>query len=153
MEKLAVKLAFKKLDKNSNFVAKSVAWYTRSEYYHVELVVNDIWVSVFPGTGVKLNTLKPLKDTWDYKDLPSIELTKKQYLIFMEFLKEQENKKYDFLGIFLAQVIPLKINNRDKWFCSELVVKLLQMLYVKETFSLVPASTSPGHLEKIFLKG
>jgi len=153
MVKINIKLAFKKIDKDSTTVAKTVAWYTKSDFYHVELVVNDIWVSVFPETGVKLNNLRPLKDTWVYVDLQERTLTKEQYVLFMSFLKNQESKKYDYLGILLAQVVPFKINHSNKWFCSELVTKLLQMLYVEETLELVPAAMAPSHLEDIFIKG
>jgi len=152
MENIRVQLAFKKKDSNSGVLQKSICWYTKSDYYHVELVINNTWVSVFPETGVKLNTLRPLKDTWDYVALKDITLTKEQYQLFSKFLREQENKNYDGLGIFLSQIIPLKIENEHKWFCSELVVKLLQMLYVEQTFYLVPALTSPGTLSTIFLQ-
>lgn len=153
MIEIDVKIAFKKIEKGSGLVPKTISWFTKSPYYHVELIVNDIWVSVFPESGVRLNKLRPLDTNWDYKDLKKIKLTKEQYTIFMEYLYKQEFKKYDNTGIVFSQIIPLKINRKNKWFCSELVVKLLQMLYVKQTLELVPALTSPGDLGNIFIKG
>ena len=153
MVEIDVKIAFKKINKDSDLMPKTIAWFTKSEYYHVELIVNDIWISVFPETGVRLNKLKPLSDNWDYKDLGLIKLTKEQYSIFMQYLYKQEFKQYDYTGIILSQILPLKIQKKDKWFCSELVVKLLQFLYVEKTFELVPALVSPGDLGKLFIKG
>ena len=153
MKHLDVMLAFKKIDKNSTFVAKSVAWFTRSEYYHVEIVIEDTWVSIFPETGFKLNKLKPLKDTWEYVKIEDVKLTREQYDIFKKYLMKQVGKKYDYLGIMFSQVLPLTIDSKNKWFCSEAVVKLAQMLYIEDTFDLIPESTSPGKLGKIFIKG
>ncbi len=153
MEYIDVTIAFKKVTKDSELLPKIIGKFTDSDYYHVELIVNDVWVSVFPETGVRLNKLRPLSDNWDYKKIGKVKLTKEQHSIFWNYLYKQEFKKYDNLGIVLSQIIPLKINHKDKWFCSELVTKLLQMLYVLKVLDLVPELTSPGDLGKIFIKG
>jgi hypothetical protein len=77
-------------------------------------------------------------------------LTGGQYDIVMDWLATIEGKPYDWRGIILTQIFPLRFQSKDKWFCSELVTKVLQLLLVKETLDLEPHLVSPGDLAKLF---
>ena len=149
MLKLKITLAFKRVTKDSGIIPKLISKWTKSKYYHVELIIDNIWVSVYDD-GVKLNKLRPLSTNWDYLALDTVTLTDEQYSKFMLYLHNQEGKSYDFLGIFLSQVFPLKIDSDSKWFCSEIVTKLLQMLYIEDTLELNPVTMSPSDLFKLF---
>lgn len=148
---IKVKLAFKKIDKDSKIIPKLISWWTKSEYYHVEIILDGYWVSIFED-GVKINRLRELEGSWDYADLGDIEVSEVQRELFFKFLFLQNGKKYDFMGIFFSQLIPLRLQNPKRWFCSECVTSLLKLLYVREVFFKLPASMSPGDLAKIYLK-
>lgn len=152
IKKLNVKLAFKLTNKKTGtFVGKVIGWWTNSLYYHVELIVGDYWISSnAESKGVTISPLQPLKHTWEYYDLGTIELLENQFEVFKDFIKQQEHKKYDWLGIILSQTIKLNWHSSNKWFCSEIVTKLLQLLLVKDVLNLDPNKVSPADLARLF---
>lgn len=145
---LNITLAFKKVD-TKNFYSNIVSKWTKSRYTHIEIIIDKTWVSSVEGIGVHLKELKPKKDVYDYLDLRVI-VTEEQYNKLFTWLHQQNNKKYDTVGILFSQIIPLRLDSRDKWFCSELVTKILQLLNVNEVIDLYPHLTSPGDLARIF---
>ena len=151
-KKLDVKLAFKLTDRaNGSLVGKVIGWWTNSLAYHVEIIVGDNWISSnAEHGGVTINPLRTLKETWMYHDLGKIEVTEKQYSDFLDFIDSQKGKKYDWLGIILSQTIPFNWHSKNKWFCSEITTKLLQLLLVRETFDLDPNDVSPADLARLF---
>jgi len=149
MKKIDVIVAFKKVTPYSTLVSKAIGWYTKSDYYHVEIAVDKYWVSVFPEKGVELVEIEPLKGDWEYKKIENVTLTEEQYNKIVDFLLAQENKEYDFKGIFLSQFIKLRIESKNKWFSSELVSKLLQLMLVEGFISIDPATQSPENVFKI----
>ena len=113
------KLAFYKA-KHGNFVDKLIAWWTNSEYSHVELVINDAWYSTSPrDLKVRKAYLIPNEKHWDFIDI-KIDQNKVE-----DFYSRTKGAKYDWLGISLTQIINLEIHNPKKWFCSEWVAKAL----------------------------
>lgn len=152
MKKLQPILAFKRVDKQTSTMGKLIGWYTKSPVYHVEVILEDKWISAYAGRGVYVNDLRPLKDTWEYIKLDEIMVTQRQDEIIEEWLQEQDGKGYDYLGILLAQLIPLRLHSRAKWFCSEITTKILQLLFIKETMNLSPYDVSPGDLHGLFKK-
>lgn len=141
-----IAIAYVDLKKDSGFVERAISWWTRSPYYHVEIAVGDVWVTSAPNVGgVRVKKLKPLKDRYDYfKD--TVQVTRRQLQQLHEWLETQEPAKYDYLGILLSQVLPFRIHRKDKWFCSEIVVKVLQLLLYKDTYNMTPATISPADL-------
>ena len=99
--------------------------------------------------GVHIKPLQPLKDTYDYYDI-EVYVTDYQYMRITEWVYKQNKKSYDRLGIMFSQFIPFRFNNRSKWFCSELVCKILQLFHIKEVMDLYPFLVSPGDLAKIY---
>lgn len=146
---LDVTIAFEKVKKDSPFYDKSISWWTKSGYIHTEIIIGDKWISSL-DTGVHVKLLRPLKDQYTYKKLPTIKLRRQQYNDIMEWIYKQEGKSYDYTGIMYSQVLPLRLDNRNEWFCSEIVTKILQLLLVKEVFNLLPHLQSPGDLARLF---
>jgi hypothetical protein len=145
-----VKLAFKKVDKKS-FLSKMIGLWTKSKYSHVEIIIGNLWVSSVEFKGVHVKPLLPLKDTWDYVDLGDIEFSVDHYNNIMSWIYSQEDKKYDWVGIFLSQILPLRIQDNNKWFCSEFVVRILQMMGNDLEIQDYQANlVSPGKLAKIY---
>ena len=150
MFNLNLTLAFKKVNKNSTWMAKVISYWTKSEYHHVELIINDSWISSDSDTGVVVRELKPLKDNWDYIPLPSVTLLPLHHNILTKYINNVNGNKYDWKGIILSQTIPLSMNSRNKWFCSELVTKLLQIIVIEEVIDLEPNEVSPKDLYNVF---
>lgn len=105
-----------------DFFDHLVRIWTRSEYSHVELVIEDRWYTSSPRDGgVRFRYLEADSSHWDFIDIRGIEASKVEI-----FLISQLHKKYDWLGIFLTQVFPLGIDDPNRWFCSEIVAAALQ---------------------------
>lgn len=160
-KKVKLTLAFRKKTPNdkTTFFTKmlnnTILFVTRSKYYHVEIIIDDVWVSSsWNRGGFSIRPLRPIdesKDTrYDYVHLPEREVTVQSYDTIMEFIKSQEGTKYDVLGIILSQLIPLKFHSRSRWFCSEAVTKILQLFLNKDALPLEPQEVNPGTLAKLY---
>lgn len=145
-------LAFKHtIGKEASFTkrkgADAVKWWTKSKYYHVEVVVEDTWISSHTDRGVVANKLLPLTDTkYDYFYLEIPDKTEKNMKSFWNFVESQEDTGYDWKGIYLSQFMFLDNDSVNKWFCSEIVTRLLQLLDCEHVQALRPNRVSPGDL-------
>lgn len=146
-----IKLAFKKVNKDSSILNKCISKYTKSKYFHTEIVLGDKWISSDPNEGVYIKEIKSYnKDEWDFVIFENISISERDFNIIIDYIKKQDDKKYDFLGILLSQFIPFSFHNRNRYFCSELCTKILQLFLIEEVLDLIPNNTSPGDLAKIF---
>ena len=94
---------------------------TLGEYSHCEFILNDYAYLSNPG-GV---TVKPFiyKDNMDIFELHEhIEIP-----IVLEEFNKLKGKGYDYQAIFLAQLLQLGIEHKDKYFCSELCIHLIKI--------------------------
>lgn len=148
---LDVKIAFKFKQPKESFANKLICWWTKSKYYHVELVLGDKWISSNPDVGgVTINDLRPLQDNYEYLELKDVRVTKEQYAKIAQWIDNQKDKAYDWYGLIWSQVFPFSWHKRDKWFCSEIVTTILKFLLVKEVMDLDPNDVSPGDLARRF---
>ena len=148
---LDVKIAFKFKQPKESFTNKLICWWTKSKYYHVELVIGDKWISSNPDVGgVTINDLQPLRNNYEYLELKDVRLTKEQHNRIMRWISSQQGKKYDWAGIVWSMVFPFNWDCRNKWFCSEIVTTILKFMLVKEVMDLVPNTVSPGELARKF---
>mgnify|MGYP002641809513 CR=1 FL=1 len=107
---------------NGNWIDKTIAWYTNSKYSHVELVVGEYWYSTSPrDLQVRKKKIVPTEGRWDFIEVD----TDLDYII--NFYSSTEGMKYDWLGIFLSQFIPLGIQSERRWFCSEWCASALKL--------------------------
>lgn len=152
IKKVNVKLAFKLYEKSKcSFIGNLISLWTNSKYYHVELIVDDKWISSnAEAGGITISPLRTLNFNWDYYDLGEILVTEEQYDNLMDFINSESNCKYDYMGIVFSQVLPFRYHSETKWFCSEIVSKLLQLLLVPEFNSIEPNRMSPADIAKIF---
>ena len=149
--KIELKLAFKKVIPRTAISGRIIAMWCESKYYHVELFINNLWVSAMDNEGVTVKeSYRYDPEEWDFYHFDEIEITEEHYNTIIRYIKKQDDKKYDFLGIYLSQILPFSLHNRNKWFCSEISVKLLQMFLIEETLDLVPNNTSPADLARLF---
>lgn len=118
---------------NEKISNKLISWWTNSKYSHVELIVDGFWYSVTSKEPLlKTNKIIIDEENWKYIDVEiDIEL-------FESLYKKHKDAKYDWLGIFFSQVIPINRENPNRLFCSEWCALALGL----ES----PNSYSPGHL-------
>lgn len=153
IKSIPVTVAFKHIkDTKPPFMQKLISWWSKSKIVHTELIIDDMWVSSdLPTGGVTIQPLRPLTDKWEYIELGNICLTNKQHQYVLDFIKRQEGKKYDTLGIVLSQVLPWRIHSKEKWFCSEIVTKILQLLTYQAVYDYEPQEVSPSDLHNILI--
>ena len=92
---------------------------TLGKYSHCELMYNDYVYLSNPG-GVRI---KPFvyKGNMDIYELDShIEIP-----IVLEEFKKLKGKGYDYSAILFSQLLELGIEHKDKYFCSELCLHLI----------------------------
>jgi len=105
--------------------------WTRGPYSHVELIDAhegepdpEKWhwysASAFKEGEVRVKMMRPYNpDNWDVFDVKFPEDPECKLTAFNVFC-EESGKKYDWVGIFLSQILPLDRHVEDKWFCSEI---------------------------------
>lgn len=146
-----ITLAFKKKNPETGFFGKMICLLTGSIFYHVELIIDDLWVSADSPMGVTISKLQPIKhEHWEYVDLGIKKVYEKDFNVIMSYIDSLKGKKYDYLAIILSQLLPLNLHNENKLFCSEIVVIILKLFLEESVLGLVPHSTSPKDLARLF---
>lgn len=129
---MKVTIALKKQSGDGLFgkvVEKAIKWWTKSEYFHVEMIIKDKWVSSSPEAGaVYIHDLEPLNKNYDYFD---VEIDGRKLPHAWAFLELQKDKKYDYWGLFFSTVVKMNLEDKQKWFCSELVSEALSRLGIE----------------------
>lgn len=147
-----LKLAFKKINPETGFIGKTISKLTKSKYYHVEIIIDNLWVSaVDTPLGVTISRLEPLRHShWDYVDLGTKFLSQESYNTIMDFISKQEGKKYDYFGIIFSHLFPFTLHSKNKLFCSEIVTMILQFFLEAKVLGLQPNTLSPKDLARLY---
>ena len=151
--KKRIRIAFRQKSGKDSIVNKIIRFLTKSRFHHVELIIDDTWISTSSSTGFTMRPLEPIKqeDTrYVYHDLGLVKITSEQDRIITRFIENQLDSEYDYSGIIFSQLFPFSKHSRTRWFCSEIVTKLLQLHLIEETLDLIPNEVSPGDLAKVF---
>jgi len=103
---MKVKVAFYK--GKGNWKNKLICWWTGSPYSHVELIMADnfTWIGISPLLTSTVSARAKVDfdlENWDFVDL---EVTQEQSNVILDFFKETEGCKYDWVGMFLSQFVP-----------------------------------------------
>jgi len=152
--KMRLKLAFQRVDRNSLLYSKLICWWTKSNIYHVEVIIdNDIWVSAVEGYGVTIHNLKPLGDDWVYIPLEDVRISVPDNAKFMKWLHSQKGSKYDWEGIVFTHIFGLGLHRSYKWFCSEFSTIVLQKLKVPQMAGVSGHRETPGMTFERFSSG
>lgn len=129
---------------------KFVQFWTFGKYYHSEIIIGDKWVSAHIEDGIQVYKLQELNHLyWDYQE---IEVNEAYFADVWNFIYENIGVEYDWLGIYLSQGVPLDIHDPDKWFCSEIVIAILQLFKEETALKLIPHRTSPNKINRVFLQ-
>lgn len=148
---MTIQVAFYK--GSGSVFSKLIKIWTRSEYSHTELVIDGNWITSYPSKGVLNRRLQDTSDfninEWDIITIDQYEYS--SVSILYRYLTDQSSCKYDWFGIIFSQFFKIGYNQDDKWFCSELVTKLLQILLVYKVLDLQPNKVSPQKLYEVLL--
>lgn len=102
--------------------SKIVRLLTKSEWSHVDVIVDGTYAVGALPNGVKLRTINSVVfDSSAYK----IVRLDGNGILASKFIMEQMNKPYDWLGLIGLEIGNRKWQEDDKWFCSELAATAL----------------------------
>ena len=103
-----------------DIIDKSIRLWTRSKYSHCEIVIGKNWYSSSPrDKGVRAKQIVNDFSSWDFIET-DVEINK-----LNEVYLKYKGSGYDFLGILLCMIIPLKRDNNKKVTCSEFCAEVL----------------------------
>ena len=122
---LAYYLGRKEENKETTLVDQIICFFTRSRYYHVELIYD--WSPVtkrgrcFSSSprdgGVRGKTIDFGDGHWEVYEL-KYHLSHNKVV---DFFMNEYGKKYDWLGA-IGSAFPVLKENRKRWFCSEIIM-------------------------------
>lgn len=118
------------LFRETNFLGKLVTFFTRGDYSHCSLILDD-------GTVIEakpFRRVRILKEVTEgapkgcYIDLFDIDLTPQQKYDIEQFMRWQIGKKYDYWSVLAFVFLTSKPRKRDsnRWFCSEIIFAAFQ---------------------------
>jgi hypothetical protein len=129
---------------------KIVQFWTNSDIYHVEIMFNEKWISADPS-GINLFDIRKFDKKYEYLEI-EVDTCSEQNLRIHQWLKSIEGEKYDYEGIFFRQFLDIGLQDKSKWFCSEIANKILQMYLVKPFIRLESSTLSPKDIYSLLLK-
>lgn len=93
-----------------------IRFWTRSPYSHCELVMPDgRWLSASAmDGGVRAKHIQLDLTHWDLLPLPWADARTVHHVFY-----RHQGKGYDWLGVFLSQLLPVAISSPKRMFCSE----------------------------------
>ncbi|EJF07089.1 hypothetical protein ThvES_00007940 [Thiovulum sp. ES] len=155
--KVTVKVLFFRT--SNTLTSKAIKLWTGAkaphDYTHVELQFSN--GRVFGHSDKHNDTIifKPYEDIRDQEHLiDTIELRVPKIMeqAAESFAEQIKGSNYDWIGIFGTQFIPLGANHTDRWFCSEITLKLLQIMSFPELQIYQPHKMSPVDLYKAMVE-
>lgn len=138
-----VRLAFRK-HSNSIFSLAIKAW-TLGPYSHVEFILDDTVFGAVESIGT-FNYPGPIIDTacWDYV---TVSMSAHDEWHLRNWCLSEMNCGYDWKGLWLSQVIGLRREDPEKWFCSEFCTAGLQQVGLFK--GIKPCTVSPNRLGRL----
>lgn len=109
--------------KNKSKASKLIRFFTMGEWSHCGILFDQhVYEATFEGI-MKTSVIDFSKDAdIETKKFPVVDSTK-----VYSFLNSQLGKEYDFSGAYGLLLTNTVIQDNDKWFCSELVYKALEV--------------------------
>jgi len=144
------------LVKNFDILSKLIRWYTKSEFNHVGIIVDNKYiVEAIPKYGVRLFTLQNYKNQKEAGELDFIickvkNLSESERKIVETFALKQVGKSYDFVQLICVGILymfrklrklePIDLNG---WLCSELVAESFYEVGIKFKKDVDPDNITP----------
>ncbi len=133
------------LFRGRGIISAMIRWQTRSEYSHAAFLLPcGRIIESWQGSGVHIKTL----NDWEGIDSFGVHgMTNEQWEEAILFARKQIGKKYDYRGV-CRFVSRRKVPADDRWFCSELVAKALEVAGIKLFRNLDSTEISPGMIAR-----
>lgn len=145
-------LGFKHKNHDNSINGNLISLWTGYPYIHAFIIFDNGLVASAWKDGVQYKTIdEVIKNDkhFIFYELPDTINKYKAELFF----DSQIGKSFDWKGSFFNHVLHINIENKKEWFCSEITIKLLSILYPESIFgSLNPAEISPGKLQYLISK-
>jgi hypothetical protein len=139
-----MKIIFYKASKG-RLLDKLIAFWTLGKYSHVEIVYEGVaYSSSSRDGGVRRKIIDDFETSgkWDIFDI-KIDPVQLQFLYHIT-----QTKKYDWVGIFLSELIKFNIQSKNRWYCSEWIA----FLYNMQSKNKIKTNISPNKLYKKFVE-
>tara|TARA_B100000085_G_scaffold123031_1_gene112011 strand:- start:18006 stop:18494 length:489 start_codon:yes stop_codon:yes gene_type:complete len=112
-----------------NFINSIVRRWTKSQYSHAELILDDkqTWIGISPFIKSKITERKNVEynpENWDFYEIP---VTGEQYQTILDFYDITQGSSYDWVGMLLSQFLSFRIKQKHKWYCSEWILYALRI--------------------------
>jgi uncharacterized protein YycO len=135
-----MKYAFAK--NGTGIFSKLICLWTWSKYYHVEAIFSDgTTFGALPKGDMRTNYEKNKKYDPYYWDLIEVPHTKEEEDVLRKWCDSEVGCKYDWNGILFSQVLGLRREHPNKWFCSELCTAMEKKL--GNFLNVTPCTVSP----------
>jgi uncharacterized protein YycO len=124
-----------------------VALFTMGRYSHCEYMFSDgMWFGSSPRDGgVRYKQIKPAESHWVFLDLP---VSGEEEVKLREWCDGEVGDEYDWKEV-LRFVLPWLTKDKERWFCSEIVLAGLQQLGLFRKYH--QEEVSPNFLYKILI--
>lgn len=123
-----MKIAFSLNKRDPEITSFLISLFTWSKCFHCELIFSDGKSLRCDSNGVYWSTRPHPYYLWTVLPLPDINEEQENMLRARAEKIVASNAKYDWFGAILGKFSPYW-NNLDRWFCSELCVHLLNLVY------------------------
>lgn len=119
--------------------------WTLGLYSHCEFLIDDVMYGAKQHEGTRAITRHTV-DTrwWDYLDVPMSSAEKER---LKAWCISELGCDYDWRGLVLSQVIGLRREDPEKWFCSEYCTAGLQ--HIGRLPGVKPCCVSPNRLSRL----
>ena len=112
-----------------NIINSIVRRWTKSQYSHAELILNDktTWIGISPFIKSQVTDRKNVEynpENWDFYKIP---ITDEQYTAILHFYDITKGATYDWIGMLLSQFLSFNIKQKYKWYCSEWILYALRI--------------------------
>lgn len=105
-----------------SIVSRLIRWQTRGQYSHAALLTSDgSIIESMEGIGVRSRKSVDADIGDDTFDIFTVATTENQDKIIEMFAGHQIGKGYDYLGVLRFLTRKPNYNQKDRYFCSELV--------------------------------
>ena len=114
---------------NGNIINSIVRRWTKSQYSHAELILDDkkTWIGISPFIKSQVTDRKDVDYNPDNWDFYKISVTDEQYQSILEFYDITRGATYDWIGMLLSQFLSFSIKQKNKWYCSEWILYALRI--------------------------
>ena len=117
---------------------------TLSEYTHVAFIIGEEKIESMPFIGVRKTFINVFPGSCQVDIFNIRGMTNEKGMRIWEWAETQIGKEYDFWGVFGYAIRFGKLEEPDKWFCSELCEHGLRMEGFNTTPDRPPYRVSPA---------